>query len=47
MREYGLDKNSFKQKEPVAERLIMKPIDGKGRFDARRVMMAEGVARTW
>ena len=36
MREYGLDKNSFKQKEPVAETLIMKPIDGKGRFDGRR-----------
>ena len=31
MQEYGLDKKSFKQKEPVVETPIMKPIDGKGR----------------
>jgi DNA-binding NtrC family response regulator len=45
MREYGLDKKSFKQKEPVAETPIMKPIDGKGRAEARPFKEADGVAR--
>jgi hypothetical protein len=45
MREYGLDKKSFKQKEPVVETPIMKPIDDKGRAEAGLFKEADDVVR--